>query len=127
MTTGADRYTMVQLLKERREAPAHFTENFSWLERHTSEKVKPVHTENGNECPSMRRMPSEIGIKLTASCTYSPESDKLAEWMNSTVLTKVIAIHMEKKVFKGVWEEALYDATDSYYRRATRTLKIRTP
>lgn len=90
-----------------------------WLERITADNVLLIHTDNAKESIGIKRNISELGVKLTSTSAYSPESNKVTERMSKTLLRKLEALFSNIRKSQRVLEEAPHHAI--YLRNRTAT------
>lgn len=90
-------------------------------------KVKRAHTDNAPKFLSMKKELGRMGIHLTCSFPYIPQSNGLAERMNRTLLEKARSLLMESGVNSGYWGQAVMHAADLYNRAGIEGQGMRTP
>lgn len=88
-TVTSHRYTSNKLIKSRDEVLINCRKLISWVEQHTNLKIKRVHRENAREYLGMPEDLEDMGIVLTTSTPYIPQSNGLSEKMNCKLIDKV--------------------------------------
>lgn len=126
-TIAKSRYCEVGLLSSRSEVGKHLKEFIAWAERHGSESVKRIHSDNAKEYQALAKELKPEGITWTFSSAYTPQSNGLSERMNRTLLNKTRALLKEANMDKDFWGEAIRQAVTLYNRTSTKSLKGKSP
>ena len=90
-------------------------------------KIRIFQYNNGTEYKYLLKYLLKEGIISQLSPTYTPESNRLLERINRTLLTKVRAILIQSNVLKYLWGEALLAIVYIYNRTPYSALRFKTP
>lgn len=127
MTTGGERYIRVHILKTRDRTKGYVDSYVHWIKRPTNRKVGRIHTDKALEFLQMRRDLERIGIALTTSSAYAPQTNGLAERINGILLDEARSM-IERSGSKLIfWAEATRHAADLHNRKMTVEQGSKTP
>lgn len=127
MTVAHAQCTRGHVLMDYKELEQYFHNFISWIERNTKLEVVRMHTNNAPEFITLRKGFERIEIVLTSSSAHTPQSNRLAEHINRTLLDRVWGMLQHPPLDERVWGEALKHTADLHNHTATPILKNRTP
>lgn len=96
------------------------------LERTTEGSVKRVHSDNAKAFLSMTSASKMMGIQLTTSSLYSPQSNGVSERKNWLLLIKARALLKERQLNGRYWGKALLHAAFLHNSLTSLALKFKT-
>ena len=118
------RYAVTRLQKLRSECIENLREIILWLERKTNITVKRVHFDGAKEFKKAARSLTKIGIEVTYSSPYTPQSNGCVERFNRTLGEKTRSLLIQASCPQELWGEAILHATELYNKTITRRKMI---
>lgn len=92
MTTVEGNYVIVHFLKSGSGIKLCYKNYINWMDRHSGKRVGRIQTENAAGITQTEKESGRIGIVLTTSLHYSPQSNGPAERVNRILVEKTPAI-----------------------------------
>lgn len=110
------KYTEVQLMREKSEAPRLIIEYIEKMKTQLGKKPKIFRSDRGTEYMSrnLQEYFKKEGIKFQCTVGYAPEQNGVAERMNRTLVEAVRSMLSDSGMSKSYWGEAVSAACHTF-------------
>lgn len=116
MISAPHHYVRNDSLRTRAVAAATIHDFIAWMDRNAKHCTKWVHCDISQEFIALRIRLKKLRTELTTSSPYTPESNRLPEMTNRSMMDKALFIMTHEGLSDQYWDEAIWKAARIHNR-----------